>query len=203
MLRRLPLLSLPTALAIVLALAGSTAGQMYEDRAEPSELGIREIGELTIPSSSYVGAEACQPCHERAYYVWLGTEHARSFVPMLSEAAMEIAKEMGAKADSPAKSGVCLGCHATAVDVPAAYREPGFHMGDGVACEKCHGPGADHIAAMEDGRSDDAAIVMPAVPDVCLRCHLDKPAHEKVARIPKFVFEERWPRIAHPEGASK
>ena len=189
-------------LAIAVALAGSAAAHRYEDRAEPGELGIRDLESLTVPPSSYVGAEACAPCHERAYYVWLGTEHARSFVPMLSRAALEIAREMGIEADTPARSGRCLGCHATAVDVAAEYREAGFHMGDGVACEKCHGPGAEHIRRVEAGEAGEAnglAIGMPEVPALCLDCHLDKPAHEKVARIGKFVFEERWPRIAHPE----
>ncbi|MBV8903967.1 MAG: hypothetical protein JOZ22_10065, partial [Acidobacteriia bacterium] len=48
----------------------------------------------------------------------------------------------------PVQTG-CLSCHASGIQpVPGtqnAYRSPPFREG-GVACERCHGPGSDHVA---------------------------------------------------------
>ena len=76
----------------------------------------------------------------------------------------------------------CLTCHASFLDMVAGtqnrYGTPPFGEG-GVACERCHGPGEEHIARMQAGRGGEgAAIVNPAklTPDrrdsVCAQCHL-------------------------------
>jgi hypothetical protein len=76
----------------------------------------------------------------------------------------------------------CLQCHASGVQhLPLTqnqYAARPFEEG-GVSCERCHGPGANHIAAMRSGRkSDDKHIVNPSklAPErrdsVCAQCHL-------------------------------
>ena len=76
----------------------------------------------------------------------------------------------------------CLACHASFLDaVPATlnrYGSPPFREG-GVACERCHGPGAAHIARMQSGkRAGGAAIVNPVTlsadrrDSICAQCHL-------------------------------
>jgi hypothetical protein len=76
----------------------------------------------------------------------------------------------------------CLACHASGVQATPMtlnrYGSPAFLEG-GVACERCHGDGAKHVAAM---RSGDAAggtqIVNPAKltaerrDSICAQCHL-------------------------------
>ncbi len=81
----------------------------------------------------------------------------------------------------PAAPG-CLTCHASALSVVAGtqnrYGSPPFGE-DGVACERCHGPGEEHMRKMRAGDSSHgAAILNPAklTPErrdsVCAQCHL-------------------------------
>jgi cytochrome c-type biogenesis protein CcmH/NrfG len=70
----------------------------------------------------------------------------------------------------------CLQCHATGIQPVAGtqngYRSPPFLEG-GIGCERCHGPGAAHVAS---GKAAD--IVNPARlqsrprDSVCAQCHL-------------------------------
>lgn len=77
----------------------------------------------------------------------------------------------------------CLECHGSAFESRAApagsYRKASLILG--VSCEKCHGPGADHVAQFRTGTAGHpplaAAIVNPKkLPrdrqiDVCALCH--------------------------------
>ena len=76
----------------------------------------------------------------------------------------------------------CLTCHASFLAVvPQAqnrFAAPPFGEG-GIACERCHGEGAAHIAKMKAGRREGGSgIVNPAklAPDrrdsICSQCHL-------------------------------
>jgi tetratricopeptide (TPR) repeat protein len=79
----------------------------------------------------------------------------------------------------------CLRCHVSGMRPPAPgtdnrYPEPPF-TANGVACERCHGPGAAHV--------NGGAIVNPAKltparrDDVCMQCHLEgKAAVERPGR---------------------
>jgi len=69
----------------------------------------------------------------------------------------------------------CLRCHVSGMQAPLAgtqnrYSLPVFAFG-GVSCERCHGPGAEHVRG--------GAIVSPAKlpPDrrdaICMQCHLE------------------------------
>jgi hypothetical protein len=174
------------------------AGQIHEDRMDPEELGIGDLDSLFLPPHRYVGNPICRTCHAEAYRVWLGTKHARTFVWMYSEMATMMAEEAGIEAESPAKSAFCLGCHATAADVPAAGRGPEFRMGEGVSCEKCHGPGEAHVQAMEKGMEESVPLNIPTEQQ-CLNCHRFKPSHTKIPGNGQFSFAERWKKIAHPE----
>ncbi|HWB86636.1 MAG TPA: cytochrome c3 family protein [Bryobacteraceae bacterium] len=76
----------------------------------------------------------------------------------------------------------CLQCHASQPQWIAGtqngFRDPPF-LENGVACERCHGPGAAHIAKMKSGQiGGSPEIVNPAKLDsgrrdsVCDQCHL-------------------------------
>jgi predicted CXXCH cytochrome family protein len=76
----------------------------------------------------------------------------------------------------------CLACHASGVQPTPltlnGYRSPAFQEG-GVACERCHGDGAKHVAKMTSGdTAGDGLIVNPAKLDpdrrdsICSQCHL-------------------------------
>jgi hypothetical protein len=187
---------------LVWAIAGVAHGQYYEDSMEPEEIGIRDLTGLRVPGAAYVGNDRCRLCHEAAYQTWLGTAHARAFVPMRSMMGMAMGEQQGVTACCPAKSGKCLSCHATGHDVPAAYRGPGFRMGEGVACEKCHGPGADHVRSAEDPGSGPGIVAELEIETFCHTCHSTRPGHEKIK--PKMTdVAAAWRRIAHPMSAER
>ena len=177
-------------------------GQIFEDTMDPHEIGIRDIDSLVTPSAEYVGNEVCKTCHLASYRKWLETEHSRAFVPMRSMMGMMMGEKAGVTACCPAKSGKCLPCHATAHNVPGAYRGPQFRMGEGVSCEKCHGPGGDQVEAAGVGGSDlRATIEIPSDED-CMVCHRRKPSHEMVSAEEPFSIEHARKVIAHKEDPS-
>jgi hypothetical protein len=88
----------------------------------------------------------------------------------------------------------CLECHATNFDPapppPNRYRKTGFIVG--ITCEKCHGPGREHVEREGSKRSvsSDSAILNPAKfsrdrqMDLCAWCH----AGHGVALVPPFSY---------------
>jgi Tfp pilus assembly protein PilF len=68
----------------------------------------------------------------------------------------------------------CLQCHASGIKANAGtmngYATPPF-LESGVSCERCHGPGSDHIA--KGARMVNPAKLAPAARDsICAQCHL-------------------------------
>jgi hypothetical protein len=179
-------------LLIAILLALPAGAQLYEDQLEPDELGIEELDSLKTPASTYVGVEACRPCHEAAYQKWLSTKHARTSVWLHTPMARTIAGRHGIRASSPDRSAVCLGCHGTAVDVPAAYRDPGFRIAEGVTCEKCHGPGGVHV---HDPKVD---LARPAEGFCAENCHRPKESHA-IAGAKHLTHEQALAKIEHKE----
>lgn len=90
----------------------------------------------------------------------------------------------------------CLECHASAfqpvtgMSVANRYRRDGYVLG--VSCERCHGPGAQHIAlnSTPDAKPAQQAIVNPAKlsrqqqMDLCGLCH----GGIGLAKAPPFSF---------------
>lgn len=78
----------------------------------------------------------------------------------------------------------CMACHTGAIDYAEGTLNKFKKISLGIDCEKCHGPGQEHIARMERdeivdvGEEIDYSIVNPAkLPvrqqfDVCMQCHL-------------------------------
>ena len=70
----------------------------------------------------------------------------------------------------------CLECHASGVEtIPGTqngYQSPPFREG-GVGCERCHGPGANHLRSGSPGDIVNPARLAPERRDsVCSQCHL-------------------------------
>jgi hypothetical protein len=164
------------------------------------------------PEALYVGAGACFDCHPGAARVWIGSEHARTFVvlatgypEMIDPAARGMVKEgyggrIAAAASRLGRDTDCLRCHSTASSVAADRRAGTFHPEDGVQCEACHGPGSVHVArARGEIAVDDRAIARGSL-EACARCHRPKASHEVLGR-PELDAEAAWPRIAHTEAA--
>jgi tetratricopeptide (TPR) repeat protein len=83
----------------------------------------------------------------------------------------------------------CMGCHNAYPRIPAGHDEPGAepvyeaNLPEGIDCQRCHGPGGNHVRAAQTAAAPvdaiRAAIVNPArLPaqrqmEVCLQCHLE------------------------------
>ena len=79
----------------------------------------------------------------------------------------------------------CLQCHASGIQANAGtlngFRTPAF-LENGIACERCHGAGSDHIASFSAQRTtpvrpgakmQNPAKLAPAARDsICAQCHL-------------------------------
>jgi hypothetical protein len=98
----------------------------------------------------------------------------------------------------------CLSCHASFLQVTPLtlnrYASPPFLEG-GVACERCHGDGANHVAKMRAGsREGGSGILNPAkVPadrrdSICAQCHLtgEVSVLRAGARWDSFQPGDRW-----------
>lgn len=109
----------------------------------------------------------------------------------------------------------CLGCHVGRVAV--ADREVADRTGSppflelGISCERCHGPGREHVAFQEGSREGGEgadSIVNPAKLDpwrrdsVCFQCHLSAKRVPRHGRRhydfrPGMGLEEIWTVLVH------
>jgi Flp pilus assembly protein TadD len=104
----------------------------------------------------------------------------------------------------------CMFCHNAYPRIPSGHGEPGsepLYSGDlpeGIDCQRCHGPGANHVrVAQTAGSSVEAirgAIVNPArLPaerqmEVCMQCHLETtslPLPHSIVRYGRGPFSYR------------
>jgi hypothetical protein len=85
----------------------------------------------------------------------------------------------------------CLFCHASQIRAREGtvngYGDPAFGQ-DGIACERCHGPGSLHVEGK--GRMVNPAALAPARRDaVCAQCHLT--GRSRVARAGRQITAYR------------
>ncbi len=97
----------------------------------------------------YVGAKICATCHDgenmgHQTTLWLYSRHANAYASLPTPEARAIAAISGVPIE-PHRSPLCLGCHATAAEAEGWEKDETFSIRDGVQCEKCHGPGSEHV----------------------------------------------------------
>ena len=188
-------------------------------------MGWDRSGSAEKPQEStykYVGVAGCT-CHRKEglggqVQRWTGTSHARSYLVLRTgypEMIEDVAKPMvevghrRAIAQGAMRLGEdtnCLKCHATVAEVEPSFREPTFHIEDGVQCEACHGPASGHVAMMmrtksvrmgQKGSSSAEARLKRPTKEDCMACHHERPSHAILKSKP-FDYEKRWKKIAHP-----
>ncbi len=152
----------------------------------------------------FVGARACAKCHEgkaagNQYSHWLTTAHSKAWASLATPEAKQMARLSGIP-DEPEKAPICLGCHATAADSEKWERDAGFHVEDGVQCEKCHGPGSEYMdeAVMRDPEAAHKAGLRKFTKRDCAVCHYVKGSHVAVHRKPQLDIDEAMKVLAHP-----
>jgi Flp pilus assembly protein TadD len=101
----------------------------------------------------------------------------------------------------------CMFCHNAYPRIPLGHAEPGAEplytgeLPEGIDCQRCHGPGGDHVAAAQAPGSSPAAIrakiVNPArlspqrQLDLCMQCHLEttsQPLPHSIVRYNRGPF---------------
>ena len=95
----------------------------------------------------------------------------------------------------------CMFCHNSYPEMPKedAAWEGGTlfpdRLGEGIDCQRCHGPGQDHVDAIRQGLSSERvrnAIVNPArlsadrQIEVCMQCHLETTSLKLPASVPRY-----------------
>lgn len=166
-----------------LSVARQHAEYRVEQQDHATKLTYRKAGSVEVGS---------QGSKELLYFIGSGT-HARGFVfeeagqsfqsPLAYyggthgwDLAPGYEKERSIYLGRKVETG-CLSCHASGVR--RSPTEPLFREG-AVSCERCHGPGSQHVATVRMGRPEAArsSIVNPAKlsgetrDSVCAQCHL-------------------------------
>jgi hypothetical protein len=163
----------------------------------------KHLGAATCGGSNCHGASkpaAGSHVRQDEYFLWERKDaHSNAYKLLLTDAGKRMAANLGLKAahEEPA----CLTCHADYV--PEKLRASRYQLGDGIACEGCHG-GAEqwnrqHVAPGATHAGNVAAGMVPledpaARARVCLHCHLgsaEKPIDHRImgAGHPPLSFE--------------
>ncbi len=181
---------------------------MGEYQKELERLGLEKLGLEPIPHGSgekFVGAAACGKCHEDAFDIWEGSAHAH--------ATASIVSPPDDRGDVPRHfDPECLSCHVTGWNPEGYYPyatgyvdlQASKHL-HGNGCENCHGPGAGHAAAEEEGSgiSDDVKaelrksmqLPLAQAKAHCMKCHdLD---NSPDFHQPDAFEDEYWPEVEH------
>src|SRR5579872_1649903 len=148
-------------------------------------------------------------------YVIGSGEHARSYLHrMASGAFIELplgwyAEKGGYWSMSPGfdsrhpqtrrfVSYECVFCHNAIPKIPAANEAPGSDplftgtLPEGIDCQRCHGPGGNHVRAAQTGGDVRRTIVNPSrlTPErqmeVCMQCHLETTSLDLPHSIRRF-----------------
>lgn len=136
------------------------------------------------PSPIYAGSQDCADCHGGIETTWMLTAHEQAFTNAIFMRA-------GGQTNAS-----CVACHTVGDGLPTGFvsaaKTPGL---EGVQCENCHGPAANHAANPGD------PTVVPQVElaaQVCGGCHSVRLAPVEVAAHDPMAFSfEDWSASPH------
>ncbi|HUZ06330.1 MAG TPA: cytochrome c family protein [Candidatus Paceibacterota bacterium] len=136
------------------------------------------------PSPHYAGSQVCAGCHAGVHTTVMTTEHAGAFTSALFVA-------QGGQTNAS-----CLACHTVGYGLPTGFASASkTPLLEGVQCESCHGPAANHAANPDD---PTAIPQVELAAQICGGCHNAKFAPAQVAFEHPSFFED-W--NASPHGA--
>jgi hypothetical protein len=177
----------------VIALAGSTTVKgamespdvrqlLLQHRNNVRDAGLRERMAEQHPTANgarYVGDATCAGCHATAHEAWSKTAHAHAWQTLVDA-------EAGDRYGWPVTHYPdCVSCHVVGYGEKSGFVNPTRTPGlTNVACETCHGPGGDHLAAPTENGFPDLG------PETCQRCH-------DYEQSPDFEWNEYWGRVGH------
>lgn len=195
----------PCRVAATLALFGAMQANAAAAAAPtlPWAGDYKHLGAATCGGGNCHGATkpaANSAVRQDEYFLWEGKDaHSNAFKLLQTDAGKRIAANLGMKAAH--QEPACLTCHSDFV--PERLRALRYQLGDGVACEGCHGGAQEwnkqHVVKGTTHAANLAAGLYPledpaARARVCLHCHLgsnDKPIDHRMmgAGHPPLSFE--------------
>jgi 2',3'-cyclic-nucleotide 2'-phosphodiesterase (5'-nucleotidase family) len=116
-------------------------------------LADRKPAPVEKDKASYIGVEACSPCHEEERKVWNGTAHSGAYATLQKQF-----KEYNLD---------CVSCHVTGYGKPGGSTVTVNGTLQNVGCEECHGPGSLHAKTP----SKKGLINAGPEPSLCVTCH--------------------------------
>ena len=130
------------------------------------------------PAPNYAGARLCQACHMAVCQYETNTAHAGAF------------SSPGFIALGGQTNASCLPCHTVGYGLPTGFvSAKATPLLEGVQCENCHGPAANHAG------SEDDPIIRPRVEvaaTLCGGCH--NPGNSTYTNPPTYT---EWSGSAH------
>ena len=154
----------------------------------------------------YTGVERCRVCHEAQsagaqFKTWLAGPHARASASLQGDSARHYLAASNVAIDS------CLGCHTTLGRPPQNDAERVLN-GQGVGCERCHGPGSNYATfEIMSHRTSFTANggVVGSLKD-CYQCHAASVTTNAIHcpfQRNDFNADSAWLRIRHPLPANQ
>ena len=155
-----------------------------EDVARENVLEQMAEQHPTPSGSTYVGSQTCSGCHPSAMAAWKKSKHSHAWQTLVD------AENDPSRYGWPVtKYPDCVGCHVIGYGQKTGFvsYEKTPHLSD-VGCERCHGPGLDHVMS---GGQKPLGIIGGITPSImCTQCH-------DYEQSPDFVYGDRWQVIKH------
>lgn len=131
---------------------------------------IEHIPREDLKGDSYLGTDACVRCHRPQLSKWITVRHAHALRTL--------------EKDGTDKDPECVVCHVIGLEYVGGFgdRQSTPALAN-VGCERCHGPGASHVANVQ------APCRRPVEKD-CRVCHDPE-------NSPEFKFSVYFPKIDH------
>lgn len=188
---------------LVTSLALAVAGVAAAQRPLPDEGSATHVGAATCAGSDCHNASrqmAWTNVLQREFAIWAEHDaHSDAYADLGSPRAKRIAARLGI--DQATRARTCLRCHSDYV--PPGRRGENYAIGDGVACEACHGGAQNYLGTHSSGtatRAENLANGMYPTEEpaararLCLGCHLgreNEPLRHRLhgAGHPRLTFE--------------
>lgn len=138
----------------------------------------------TASGATYVGSATCGACHPTAMADWQKSKHAHAWQTLVD--AEKDPKRYGWPVTAYPD---CVSCHVVGYGERSGFRsfeETPQHAD--VGCERCHGPGSEHVAA--GGKKPLGLLSGAQASQLCTQCH-------DYEQSPTFVYGEKWAAIRH------
>lgn len=143
------------------------------------------MGQLPTPNgAAYVGSETCRTCHPSAFAAFEKSRHFHAWQTLVD--AERDPKRYGWPVTAYPD---CVSCHVVGFAEVTGFRsfDETPHLA-GVGCERCHGPGSDHLLAPEKHRLGIRGGIRPS--ELCVQCH-------DFEQSPTFLYGDKWALIQH------